>query len=77
MNHSSGDACLVNVCLVDCATTHTILHDRKYFSNLTLSPFHVQTMSGLVDLIKGSRKDIIVLPNGTKFQIDVALYYIK
>ena len=49
MDHSPGDACLI-----DCATTHKILHDKKYFSNLTLLPFNVQTISSLVDLIKGS-----------------------
>ena len=69
MDHSPGDACLV-----DCSTTHTILHDKKYFSNLTLVPFNVQTISSLVDLIKGSERATIVLPDGTKFQIDDALY---
>ena len=63
-----------NACLVDCSTTHTILRDKKYFSNLTLVPFNVQTISGPVDLIKGSGRATIVLPNGTKFQIDDALY---
>ena len=72
MDHSPGDACLV-----DCATTHTILHNKKYFSNLILVPFNVQTISSLVDLIKGSRRATIVLPNGIKFQIDDALYYNK
>ena len=51
-----------------------ILRDKKYFSNLTLVPFNVQTISGPVDLIKGFGKATIVLPNGTKFQIDDALY---
>ena len=72
MNNSPGDACLV-----DCATTHTILRDKKYFSNLTLVPFNFQTISGPVDLIKGSERATIVLPNGTQFQIDDALYYNK
>ena len=72
MDHSPGDACLVGY-----STTHTILRDKKYFSNLTLVPFTVQTISGPVDLIKDSGIAIIVLPNGTKFQIDYALYYNK
>ena len=72
MNHFPGDACLI-----DCATTHTILHDKKHFSNLTLVPFNVQTISGPIDLIKSSITATIVLPNGTKFQIDDALYYNK
>ena len=62
-----------NACLVDCATTHN-LRDKKYFSNLTLVSFNVQTISGLIDLIKGSRRTTIVLPNGIKFQIDDAFY---
>ena len=69
MDHSHG-----NARLVDCATTHTILRDKKYFSNLTLVPFNVQTISSLVDLIKGSKRATIVLPNSTKFQIYDALY---
>ena len=69
MDHSLRDACLV-----DCATTHTILRDKKYFSNLTLVSFNVQTISGLVNLIKGSKRATIILPNGTKFQIDDVIY---
>ena len=69
MDHFPEDACLV-----DCATTHTILRDKKYFSKLTLVPFNVQTILGLVDLIKGSGRATIILLNGTKFQIDDTLY---
>ena len=69
MNHSPG-----NACLVDCFTTHTILRDKKYFSNLTLVPFNVQTILSPVDLIKGFIRAIIVLSNDTMFQIDDALY---
>ena len=69
MDHSPGDACLL-----DYATTHTILHDKKYFSNLTLVSLNVQTISGPVDLIKGSKRATIVLPYDIKFQIDDALY---
>ena len=60
--------------LVDCATTHTILSDKKYFSNLTLIPFNIQIISSPVDLIKGSERATIFLPNGTKFPIDNAHY---
>ena len=69
MDHSSGD-----VCLVDCAITHTTLRDKKYFSHLTLVSFKVQTISGPVNLIEGSGRAAIVLPNGTKFQIDDVFY---
>ena len=50
-----------DVCLVDCATTHTILRDRKYFSNLTLVQSNVHTISGPIDLIKGFRRAIIIM----------------
>ena len=64
-----GDACLI-----DCATTHTILCDKKYFSNLTLAQSNVYNISGHVDLIKGSRRATIILSIGTMFQIADALY---
>ena len=66
---SVGDACLD-----DYATTHTILLDKKYFSNFTLAQSNVHTISGPVDMIKGSRIATIILPKGTKFQIEDALY---
>ena len=64
MDHSPRHACLV-----DYATTHIILRDKKYFSNLALVPFNVQTISGPVDLIKSSGIATIVLLNGTKFKL--------
>ena len=63
-----------DACLIDCATIHIILCDKKYFSNLTLAQSNVYNISGHVDLIKGSRRATIILPNGTKFQIVDALY---
>ena len=66
---SVGDACLA-----DCATTHTILRDKKYFSNFTLAQSNVHTISGPVNLIKSSSKATIILPKDTKFQIEDALY---
>ena len=66
---SVGDACLVN-----CATTHKILRDKKYFSNFTLAQSNVHTISGPVDLIKGFDKATIILPKGTKLKIEDALY---
>ena len=61
---SVGDACLVN-----CATTHTILRDKKYFSTFTLAQSNVHTISGPVDMIIGSAKATIILPKATtKFQ---------
>ena len=58
--HITGD-----ICLADCATTHSILQKNKYFSKLTLAPSNVTTISGLANLIDGSGKAIIILPSGT------------
>ena len=63
-----------DACLVDCAITHMILHDKKYFSNFTLAQSNVHTISDLVNLIKGSGKATIILPKGTKLKIEDALY---
>ncbi|TYJ26271.1 hypothetical protein E1A91_A07G108400v1 [Gossypium mustelinum] len=65
------------MCLTDSATTHTILKDKKYFSHLTMSNAHVNTISGSSKLIEGSGRAIILLPKGTKFIIDDALYSTK
>ena len=67
----------VNACLAYCATTHTILSDKKYFSNISLVKSNVNTISSLVDLIQGSRIATIILPRGTKIYINDALYYAK
>ena len=64
-------------CLADCATTHTILRDKKYFSNFTLAQSNVHTISDPVNLIKGFGKATIILPKGTKLKIEDALYYNK
>ena len=53
------------ICLVYCVTTHTILRDKKYFSNLTLVQSNVNTILGHVDLIKGFGRATIILPSGT------------
>ena len=66
---SVGDACLA-----DYATTHVILRDKKYFSNFILAQSNVHTISGHVNLIKGSGKATIILPKCTKLQIEDALY---
>ena len=63
-----------NACLADYVTTHTILRDKKYFSNFTLAQSNVYTISGPVNLIKGSDKATIILPKGTKLQIEDAFY---
>ena len=59
-----------DVCLADCATTHTILRDKRYFLDLTLTNANVSTISGTTYLIEGSRRENIMLPTGTRFHIN-------
>ena len=66
-----------DICLVDCATTHTINRDKRYFLSLTLTSGNVSTISGTSNLIKGSGRTNIMLPKWTKFHINDALYYSK
>ena len=54
-----------DLCLVDYATTHTILQDKRYFLDLTLTNANVSTISSTTNLIEGSRRANIMLPNGT------------
>ena len=63
-----------DICLADCATTHSILQQKKYFSQLTLAPTNVTTISGPVNLINGSDKATIILPGGTILHLQDALY---
>ena len=63
----------VDTCLANCATTHIILRDKKYFSNVSLVKSNVNTISGHVDLIQGSGRATIILPSGTKIHINDAL----
>ena len=63
-----------DLCLADSATTHTILRDSKYFVSLKLFEGNLTTISGTSNLVEGSGRAIIMLPNGTKLQINDALY---
>ena len=66
-----------DVCLSECATTHTILRDKRYFLSLTLTSGNVSTISGTSNLIEGSGRANIILPKGTRFHINNALYSSK
>ena len=66
-----------NICLADCTTTHTILREKKYFLNLIVTIASVNTISGTSDLIEGFKRANIMLPNGTRFHINDALYSSK
>ena len=72
--HSQNKSNGGDICLADSATTHTILRDRKYFSSLMLTKVRVTTISGQSDVIEGSGKAQIMLPNGTILSIQNALY---
>ena len=63
-----------DICLADCATTHSILQQKKYFSQLTLAPSNVTTILGPVNLIEGSCRATIILPVGTILHLQDALY---
>ena len=45
-----------DVCLADCATIYTILRDKRYFLDLTLTNANASTVSGIANLIKGSER---------------------
>lgn len=60
--------------LIDSATTHTILRNKRYFSNSNLIKACVNTISSSVDLIKGTRRSMIILTKGIKLDIYNALY---
>ena len=66
-----------DVCLVDCATMHTILRDKKYFLELTLIKPNVSTIFSTTNLVEVSGRTNIMLPNETKFHINDTLYYCK
>ena len=66
-----------DVCLTDYATTHTILRDKRYFLELTLIKANVSIISSTTNLVEGSGRANITLPNGTRFHINDALYSSK
>ena len=63
-----------DLCLADSATMHTIIKENKYFEYLTLTKANVNTILGLVDMIKGSERANILLPINIKLSIKDALY---
>ncbi|CAN1319935.1 hypothetical protein LINPERPRIM_LOCUS31483 [Linum perenne] len=71
-NINNGD-----VCIIDSASTHTILKDKKYFSYLVMREANVSTISGSTNLIEGSGKTNLLLHGETKMHIEDALYSTK
>ena len=70
MHHGTED----NLCLVDSATKHTILKNQKIFFELIFIPQKVSTIAGPVQIIEGSGKAHMILPNGTHLFIKDALF---
>ena len=67
-----------DICLTDYATKHTILREKKNFiKNLIVTNASVSTISGTSYLIEGFGRENIMLPNGTRFYINDALYSSK
>ncbi|XP_074336380.1 uncharacterized protein LOC141673528 [Apium graveolens] len=75
---SSLSSCVIkneeSFCLADNATIHTILKNKAYFSHLTLAKANVNTISGASDIIEGSGRASIELPNGTCLLIKSAIF---
>jgi len=63
-----------NICLIDSATTHTILKSNKFFSCLVMQEINVSTTSSTTNIIEGSGKAIVLLPRGTRLHIKNAFY---
>ena len=62
----------MSVCLI-VETTHSILRDKEYFTNLTLRKANVHTILVPVKIIEGFGHATIMLPNGTTLHLEDAL----
>ncbi|KAK6153158.1 hypothetical protein DH2020_012797 [Rehmannia glutinosa] len=60
-------------CLLDSATTHSILTNKVYFSSVKLCKAQVTTISGPIEIIDGSGNATLMLLNGAILQIENAL----
>ena len=59
-----------DICLIVSATIHTILKHK-------IGETNINTISGSIKLIEGSKKTIVFLPKGTKLFINNALLSFK
>ena len=62
-------------CLANYATTDTILWNKRYFLELTLIKANVSFISGTTNLVEGSGRANITLPNETRFHINDAFIF--
>ena len=63
-----------DIFVVDSGSSHTILRDKRYFTNLTLKNANISTIAGMASLIEGYGHANILLPKGTHLEIFDALY---
>jgi len=63
-----------DICLIDNATTHSILKSNKFFSCLVMREVNVSTISGTTNIIEGSGRAIVLLQRGTRLHIKNAFY---
>jgi len=63
-----------DICLIDSATTHTILKSNTFFSCLVMREVNVSSISGTTNIIEGFRRVIVLLPRGTRLHIKNAFY---
>lgn len=64
-----------DICLLNSATTHTILKNQKFSSELSENfSAKVSTIAGSANIIDGPERAHIILPNGTHIFIQNALY---
>jgi len=60
-----------DICLIDSATTHTILKNNKFFSCLVMQEVNVNTIYGTTNIIEGSGRAIVLLLRGTRLHIKI------
>ena len=63
------------LCLVDSATTNSILRELKYFQTMEKMNGDILTIAGRDTVIVGSGRAIFTLPGGTQVTIEDALLY--
>ena len=75
-SYSNMDIDGASHCLIDSGTTHVILTDKRFFTNIDASsaPRSVKTLGGTVSIAEGAGKAQVVLPNGTVIAIEKAIY---
>lgn len=72
--HSHLDLDDINTCIVDSATTHTILRNKECFSHIIPSQRKMTTIAGTSQIEEGHGPATITLPQGTTLAIQSAIY---